>query len=247
MNADLPPGLRSLWDRLDHPEPAPKPGLSLSRIVQAAVEAADAEGLDAVSMAKIAERLSYTPMSLYRYVNSKNELLMMMLDAVAAVPADLDEPCQDWRTGLERWCRAQWQMLRAHAWIVHLPITGPPITPNQLAWTERALAALHATGLTEADKAEIVLLIATYIHATARLAAELGQTARGESIAAYSTLLGELVDGRRFPALRAAIDAGAYAYPGDTPPEERRLDYRFGLARILDGVQALIHTRTPAS
>ncbi|AQZ63311.1 Transcriptional regulator, TetR family [[Actinomadura] parvosata subsp. kistnae] len=240
MNADLPPGLRSLWDLLDHPEPAPRPGLSLARIVQAAVEAADADGLDAVSMAKIAERLGYTPMSLYRYVNSKNELLLMMLDAVAAVPADLEEPCPDWRTGLERWCDAHWRMLRAHSWIVHLPVTGPPITPNQLAWTDRALAALHPTGLAEADKVQIVLLIATYLQATARLAAELGQSARGESIAAYSTLLGELVDGRRLPALRAAIDAGAYAYPGDMLPEERGLDYRFGLARILDGVQALI-------
>ncbi|NRQ38178.1 TetR/AcrR family transcriptional regulator [Nonomuraea sp. NN258] len=244
MNADLPPGLRGLWSRLDQPEPARKAGLSLSRIVQAAVDAADTEGLDAVSMAKIADRLGYTPMSLYRYVNSKNELLLMMLDAVAAVPADLDEPCADWRTGLERWCEAQWRMLRAHAWIVHLPITGPPITPNQLTWSERALAALRDTGLTEADKAGVVLLIATYIHATARLAAEVGQAAGGESIAAYSTLLGELVDGRRFPALRTAIDAGAYAYPGDTPPAERRLDYRFGLDRILDGVQALIDAST---
>ncbi|GAA3665096.1 TetR/AcrR family transcriptional regulator [Nonomuraea antimicrobica] len=247
MNGDLPPGLRSLWDRFDHPEPTPRPGLSASRIVQAAVEAADAEGLDAVSMAKIAERLGYTPMSLYRYVKSKNELLLMMLDAVAALPAELDEPGDDWRMGLERWCRAQWEMLRAHAWIVHLPITGPPITPNQLAWTERALAALAGTGLTEADKVGVVLLIANYMHATARLAAELGQTARAESIAAYSALLGHLVDARRFPALRTAIDAGAYAYPSDMPQQERRLDYRFGLARILDGVQALIHACAPAS
>jgi hypothetical protein len=74
----------------------------------------------------------------------------------------------------------------------------------------------------------------------ARLSADLGPAASGESIAAYSDLLGGLVDGRRFPALRAAIDAGAYDYPAGTPAQERRLDYRFGLARILDGVAALI-------
>ncbi|MEV0587285.1 TetR/AcrR family transcriptional regulator [Nonomuraea sp. NPDC050310] len=247
MNGDLPPGLRSLWERLDRPEPEPRPGLSQARIVAAAVEAADAEGLEAVSMAKLADRLGYTPMSLYRYVKSKNELLLMMLDAVAAVPAELGEPAGDWRTGLERWSAAQWRMLRAHAWIVHLPITGPPVTPNQLAWTEHALAALRGTGLAEADKVEVVLLVANYLHATARLAAEVGQAARDESVAAYSTLLARLVDARRFPALRAAIDAGAYAYPAELPPEERRLDYGFGLARILDGVEALIQERGAAT
>lgn len=63
-------------------------------------------------------------------------------------------------------------MLRAHAWIVHLPITGPPVTPNQLAWTDRALAVLGGTGLGARDKAGVVLLVATYMHATASPAHE---------------------------------------------------------------------------
>lgn len=99
-------------------------------------------------------------MSLYKHVKNKNDMLLVMLDSVAAVPAELDEPGDDWRLGLQRWCRAQWVMLRAHSWIVHLPVTGPPITPNQLAWTDRALRTLHGTGLTEADKAGVVLLVA---------------------------------------------------------------------------------------
>ena len=240
MNDKLPAGLDQLWKRLDEPAPEPRPGLSLSRIVGAAVEVADAGGLDAVSMARIAQRLGFTTMSLYKHVKSKNELLLLMLDSVAAVPPGLDEPGDDWRLGLERWCRAQWVMLRAHAWIVHLPVTGPPITPNQLAWTDRALRALRGTGLTEADKAGVVLLVANYMLTTARLSTELGPTASGESVAAYSALLGGLVDARRFPALRAAIDAGAFDYPSDATEEERQFDYSFGLDRILDGVDALI-------
>ncbi|WP_336211588.1 TetR/AcrR family transcriptional regulator [Nonomuraea sp. LPB2021202275-12-8] len=240
MDDDLPPGLGLLWGRLDHPVPEPKAGLSLDRIAQAAVELADAGGLEAVSMARVAERLGFTTMSLYRHVKSKHELLLLMLDSVAAVPAELDEPCDDWRLGLQRWCRAQWEMLRAHTWIVHLPITGPPLTPSQLAWTDRALAALHGTGLSEGDKAGVVLLVANYMHTTARLSADLGPAASSESVAAYSTLLGSLVDGRRFPALRTAVDAGAFDYPPGTPAEERGFDYAFGLARILDGVECLI-------
>ncbi|SDK32448.1 TetR/AcrR family transcriptional regulator [Nonomuraea jiangxiensis] len=237
----LPPGLGLLWERLGGPVREPKVGLSVDRIARAAVELADEGGLDAVSMARVAERLGFTTMSLYRHVKNKNELLLLMLDSVTAVPAELDEPCDGWRAGLERWSRAQWAMLRAHAWIVHLPIAGPPITPNQLAWTDRALAALRGTGLSEADKAGVALLVATYLLSTARLGADLGPAASGESVAAYSALLGALVDARRFPALRTAVDAGAFDYPADTPEEERDLGYRFGLDRILDGVQVLIN------
>ncbi|MFB4283080.1 TetR/AcrR family transcriptional regulator [Nonomuraea sp. MTCD27] len=235
----------NLWERLAKPAPEPKTGLSLGRIARAAVELADAGGLDAVSMARVAERLGFTTMSLYRHVKNKNELLLLMLDSVAAVPAALDEPCAGWRPGLRRWCGAQWEMLRAHSWIVQLPITGPPVTPNQLAWTDRALAALAGTGLDERAKAGVVLLIATYMHATARLSADLGSAASGAAIAGHSALLGSLVDARRLPALRAAVEAGAFDYPQDMPEEERRLDYEFGLDRILDGVEVMIETGRP--
>ncbi|WP_326640094.1 TetR/AcrR family transcriptional regulator [Nonomuraea fuscirosea] len=237
-----------LWERLERPEPEPKIGLSLPRIARAAVELADEGGLEAVSMARVAARLGFTTMSLYRHVKNKDELLLLMLDSVAGVPASLDEPGNDWRDGLRRWCRAQWEMLRTHAWIVHLPITGPPATPNQLAWTDRALAVLGGTGpggtgLDERDKAGVVLLVATYMHATARLGADLGSAASSASIAAHSALLGSRVDARKLPALRAAVDAGAFDYPAGVPEDERRLGYEFGLERILDGVEALINAR----
>ncbi|MEU8636331.1 TetR/AcrR family transcriptional regulator [Amycolatopsis sp. NPDC048633] len=241
MNDKLPAGLELLWGRGDEPEP--KPGLSVPAIVRTAVELADTEGLGAVSMARIAERLGFTTMSLYRHVKSKNDVLLLMLDSVAAVPAELDEPGDDWRLGLQRWCRAQWVMLRAHSWVVHLPVTGPPVTPNQLTWTDRALRALRGTGLTEQDKAGVVLLVANYLLSTARLSTDLGPAASGESVAAYSALLGGLADAQRFPALRTAIDAGAFDYPADTPEADRQLGYTFGLDRILDGVEVLVRQR----
>ncbi|MEV0390410.1 TetR/AcrR family transcriptional regulator [Nonomuraea sp. NPDC050643] len=240
MSDTLPPGLGALWARYGEAAPEPRQGLSLPAIARAAVELADAGGLEAVSMARVAERLGYTTMSLYRHVKSKQEVLLLMLDAVAPVPPELGEPCPDWRAGLERWCRAQWEMLRAHTWIVHLPTSGPPITPSQLEWTDRGLAALRGTGLSESDKVGVILLVASYMLNAARMSAELGQAASDESITAYTSLLGDLVDERRFPALRTALDAGAFGYPEETAEEERRFDYSFGLARILDGVAVLI-------
>lgn len=78
---------------------------------------------------------------------------------------------------------------------------------------------------------------------TARLSTDLGPAASGDAVAAYSTLLSGLVDAQRFPALRKAIDAGAFDYPSDATEEERQFDYSFGLDRILDGVEALIRRR----
>lgn len=243
MSEHRPAGIERLWARLEHPPSEPRQGLTLPRIARAAVELADTGGLEAVSMAKIAQRLGFTPMALYRHVRNKDELLLLMLDSVSAVPAELDEPCDDWRLGLQRWCRAQWTMLRAHEWIPHLPVTGPPITPNQLAWSDRALQVLAGTALTERDKAGVALLVASHLLTTARMSSDLGSAASGESVAAHSALLGELVAAERYPALRRSIDAGAFDYPAHTPEEERRLDYAFGLDRILDGVAALVRRR----
>ncbi|SDY80985.1 regulatory protein, tetR family [Amycolatopsis xylanica] len=231
-----------LWDQTD--PPAPKQRLSVSHIVRTAVELADADGLEAVSMAKIAERLGFTAMSLYRHVKSKDDLLLLMLDWVAAVPPALDEPHADWRAGLRFWCQEQWELLRAHPWIVHIPITGPPVTPNHLTWTDRALGMLGETRLSERDKVGVVLLLASYLHTTARFTAERGPTTQAARVP-YSALLGDLVEADRFPALRAAVDAGAFDYASSKDKAEREFDYSFGLARILDGVEALIAQRSP--
>jgi len=242
MNAKAPTALDLLWGAGASARET-RQGLTPARIVAAAVELADEGGLEAVSMARIAERLGFTTMSLYRHVQGKEEILLLMLDSVAAVPAELDEPLDDWRAGLRRWCHAQWTMLRAHDWIVHVPISGAPVTPNQLTWTDRALATLAGTGLAESEKVGVVLLVATYLHNSARLSAGLGNAASSESVAAYSALLGRLADADRFPALRRAVDAGAYDYPADATAEDRRLGYEFGLDRILDGVATLIGDR----
>ena len=82
----LPPGLDLLWGRRERGKRGPRAGLSADAIVAAAVRVADAEGLEAVSMARVAKELGFTTMSLYRHVSGKDELLQMMWDASAQVP-----------------------------------------------------------------------------------------------------------------------------------------------------------------
>src|SRR5688572_28933845 len=98
---DIPRSLRVLWKRADRRRRPPE-ALSLERIVRAAVEIADLEGLPALSMAHIARRLGCATMSLYRHVANKEELQVFMTDAAPGRPPVIDD-AQDWRRGLERW------------------------------------------------------------------------------------------------------------------------------------------------
>src|SRR5579859_8267137 len=77
----LPAEVAAAWGVRERPHKGPKPALTLARIVDAAVGLADAEGLDAVSMARVATALGAAPMSLYRHVSAKEELRRLMVDA----------------------------------------------------------------------------------------------------------------------------------------------------------------------
>ncbi|WP_037052492.1 TetR/AcrR family transcriptional regulator [Pseudonocardia halophobica] len=217
-------------------------GLSLARIVAAAVEIADAQGLDAVSMSRVAKTLGFTPMSLYRHVGSKEELLLHMQDvAVGPPPAELDPaPDAGWRECVERWAWATVHRMRAHPWILKtVPMLGPPATPNQLTWLEYGLRALRATPLAEPEKLYVILMLNA--HTFGDLTFHEAETANTPE-AAYETLFTRFLDPARFPALLEAFAKGAFA-EGPDPAEDRDAQFRFGLDRILDGVARLIGDR----
>src|SRR6266702_8392756 len=106
----LPPGLDLLWGRRGRGQRGPKPGLSVDAIVAAAIRIADAEGLEAVSMAHVADQLGFTTMSLYRHVSSKEELLQLMWNASAQGAEELALSGDNWRDRLRMWAMVQRQM-----------------------------------------------------------------------------------------------------------------------------------------
>ena len=231
---ELPPGLDRLWA----PEPA-KPrrgGLSLDKVVAAAVEIADAEGLDAVSMARVAGALGFTTMSLYRHVRSKEELLVLMMDRVMTLPPAA--PYEGWRAGLEGWAWDLMRLVRAHPWVLYVRISPPPATPSSVTLMERGLAPLAETPLAEDQKAQLILTLNGYVFWQARLETELapgsGDPAT-DPLVAYVTVMRTLVDDR-WPAVKRAVDAGIFEDEEDT----RDADFEFGLARILDGVEMML-------
>ena len=102
----IDPAVALAWGRSDSARRGPKPSLSLEEIVATAVRIADEEGLEAVSMARVAKALGFTTMSLYRYVPSKADLLTHMQDAaLGPLPEDRVRDV-DWRAGLTEWTRS---------------------------------------------------------------------------------------------------------------------------------------------
>jgi AcrR family transcriptional regulator len=240
----LPASIRTAWGLRGRPGKGPRPVLSLERIVEAAVKIADAEGLAAVSMQRVAADLGASTMSLYRYVTAKDELVQLMVDAAYGPPPDA-VPGEGWRPGLSRWAWAELAALRRHPWVLRVPISGPPVTPNQIAWLERGLRCLRGTPLSETQKLSVILLLSSYVRSYATLTADIdatflaGSPSPQEAMSAYGRLLAGLTDPERFAALHAVIDAGVFDAPDDPDGE-----FVFGLERILDGIAAL--TNPPA-
>jgi len=237
----VPSGIAAAWGRRPRPRKGPKPELTLERIVAAAVNVAATDGLDAVSMARVAGDLGASAMSLYRYVAAKDELLALMVDAVYGQPPDAPGEGENWRDGLHRWAWAEHSGLSDHPWVLRIPIVGAPTLPNELAWFERGLACLADTGLSEADKASVVLLISNFVRSDLTLftavhrAFEASGISPQQGMTAYGNLILELTEPEDFPHVRRLIAAGVFEQ--DDPPN---YEFIFGLERVLDGVAVLI-------
>ncbi|MGI5126132.1 TetR/AcrR family transcriptional regulator [Pseudonocardia sp. CA-107938] len=243
----LPQSVEIAWGLRDRPTKGPKPGLSVDRIVEAAVRIAAAEGLAAVSMGRVAKELGVGTMSLYRHVGAKDELLVLMMEAAYDAQPPAPVPEEDWRAGLTRWAEQLFEVSTANAWALRMPIAGPPATPNQLAWMEAALAVLAGTGLSPGRQVEVVMLLAGFVRTEATTTSDIAaaQAAAGssdeEAMAAYGQLMAKLVTPQRFPHVAAVFAAGV-AEEEDSP--QQRFD--FGLTVLLDGIAALI-SRCPGT
>jgi AcrR family transcriptional regulator len=241
----LPASLLAAWGKRDRAPRGPKPGLTLTRIVDAAVNVAAAEGLGAVSMSRVAAELGTAPMSLYRYVGAKDELLELMIDVAVGPPPEIDDSA-GWRAGLSRWALAVRAALRRHPWVVHIQLHGPPITPNQIGWLEAALRCLRASNLEEGEKLAAVLLISGLTWRESTLAVDIENAQASDSkwvqvAINYGATLAGLLDADRHPHVSAMVASGIFEEPGDPDYE-----FVFGLERILDGIDALISSRAAA-
>lgn len=234
----LPHAIALTWGVAESPQRGPKREMSLERIVDAAIEIADAEGLSAVSMARVASSLGYTTMSLYRYVTSKDDLLMLMQDAAADVETPPERERADWRDELREWALMSLGVLRAHPWMLDIPISGPPMTPNNLRMADAGVRAMRATRLDAPEKLAVILLVSSYTRSAGIIERDIARSGYAdvppEAAAALTAALSSLVTPERFPHLHPIVASGVYSGQDDFD------DVAFGLERLLDGIQVYL-------
>ncbi|GAA1442211.1 TetR/AcrR family transcriptional regulator [Nocardiopsis tropica] len=248
---ELPREVALAWGIDGGPRRGRRPRLDLDGITAAAITLADAEGLAAVSMNRVAAHLGVSPMSLYRYVESKDELVQLMADAALGRPDIPDPLTGDWRTDLAAWATGASACYRRHPWVTEVPISRLPVLPCNLAWTDYALRVLANTPLTFQDRLSVIALLSGHARNEAATSVQLaqGRTGSGEEGGdagdAYARTLDAVVGAERFPALRAVVDEHLLvpAPPGEGDAATTEEVFLFGLERILDGIAVLVERR----
>ncbi|MFF0495334.1 TetR/AcrR family transcriptional regulator [Nocardia aobensis] len=226
-----------LWGTSQRPRRGPKPSLSLERIVTEAIALADAEGMAAVSMQRLAERLGCAKMALYRYVPGKAELTALMLDYGMGEPPRVtvaDSDPEPWREALRQWAHTLYERYRDHPWTVDLTVGPRPMGPNELGWMEASLAPLAGTGLRGSERLDTVVLLNGHLRSLVQQTTGRGPEEAESDIARQ---VGEVLAAHadRYPEVVAAF--------ADTSPDGRNAALNYGIERILDGVAALIARR----
>jgi AcrR family transcriptional regulator len=217
--------------------------LTRERIVLAALATADAEGLTALSMRRVASTLDNSTMSLYRHVRNKDQLLLLMADRVF-MEYPLPAAGPDWRSSLEALCRLQWRAYHRHPWVAHyVSMTRPQLIPRAMAHTERAMSVLKAAGLDVNDRLHAAVMLANYVRGTAvslepeALAEQDTGMTNDEWMNTQNDVMAKIIASGQFPAFAEMATDGEVQLTLDSL-------FEFGLARLLDGLAVLIEQRT---
>ena len=222
---------------------AAKQSLNRERVLRAAIAIADVEGLDAVSMRRVATDLGVGPMSLYRHVSNKDELVVQMADVVFGEP-ELPVPGPaGWRAKLELISREQWALCGRHPWLPRaVSFTRPLFVPNMMAHTEWTLHALDGLGLSMVARLQEAISLHSLVVTVGRSMADEVEVEQetGMTLARWyaqqRARSGELFAGGRFPLLAKLHE--------DTVPDLDEL-FEYSLARHLDGFAVMVEGRVP--
>lgn len=208
-------------------------------LVRAAIDLADAEGLAALSMRRLATELGTPTMSLYRHVRDKEQLIELMIDEACAEDVYPDPPPQGWRARLEALARLEWAGYRRHPWLAQvLSFTRPAYARNAVARSEWALASLDGLGLDANTMLHVSVTVSAYVNGIAiNLEPEAGAErdtglTDEEWLETRQAAITELITSGRFPYLAHVLTQPGLDYDLDTLME-------FGLTRLLDGLDVM--------
>ncbi|MBB4943637.1 AcrR family transcriptional regulator [Streptosporangium album] len=233
--------------------PGPRPGLSVDVIVDAAIAVADEQGMAALSMRAVGERLGRTGMALYTYVPSKSELVDLMHDRVLAELPTGYGPAEGWRAAVTSWAWDTWAFYLRHPWVLQVSQARPALGPNEYVMLETVLGILRETGLGAGVLRRVVGTLFHFVRGSAQTVAETRQAPAATGVSdeewwhARSALLKEVAPdfAERFPTVAWLESEGTPRLTDereDVPHLEREAKETFGvgLAVLLDGIEAAV-------
>ncbi|AGZ45599.1 TetR/AcrR family transcriptional regulator [Actinoplanes friuliensis] len=218
------------------------PRLTVDAVVVAGLAIADAEGLEAASMARVAARLEVATMTLYTYVPSRAYLVELMVDEVLAgrrLPGPGDARPSGWREQIQLYADRTITMYREHPWLTEVSRVRPPLGPGMLRESEYVLSTLGGVPVERRNTAAVTITM--FVTAAARQEGENAQLRRtdGQSNDAWWSERGQLwedwFDVEQHPAMTELWNAGGF----DRGPDQQAVDaFAYGLRLLLDGIEA---------
>jgi AcrR family transcriptional regulator len=231
-----------VWARPERPARGRARGLDRQQVVRAAITIADREGVDALTMRRVAQELGAGTMSLYWYVRSKDELVELMRDEVAG-ELTLQEASGDWRSDLATIARDTRRMFLRHPWLASVAWGTPPLGPNSLRQDELTAAAISGLGVDLRTQAAIGATVYFFVvgFVQRELAQEQVQRRTGVTIEEWRASVAPYVEQQlasgRYPNLQRAITAGGEM--------DNDATFEFVLNFILDAVAARLADAAP--
>jgi len=222
------------------PERPPRPrAVNRAEIVAAAIDLADADGLEALSLRKVAARLGIHVTSLYWYIDTKDDLLDLMGDALMGRQAHQPSPRAPWRDLLAELARSTYRVYREHPWLAQVQgRPGSMIGPDHLRHFEQSLACIADLNLDHESAVTVLVTLDDFVigHALQRVA-------RNQDDA---RLYGEQEQQARAAYMRDALDSGRYPHLADYRDDLGILipdRFEAGLAIVLAGIAAYLDAR----
>ncbi|MFD5383673.1 TetR/AcrR family transcriptional regulator [Streptomyces sp. NPDC021218] len=223
----------NIWMRPERTAVGRKPTYSRAQITQAAVRIADAEGLEAATMRRIAAEIGTGAMSLYRYVPSRDDLIELMADHLMGEIDITGMPSGDWRADLTRYANGLRAMWLRHPWVATVHRSLPGFGPNQLLLIERVMGALDAHVSID-ENLRLMALLNSHIEGAVREEISMAEEVRRSGLSASEWMA------RSSPRIHQLVNSGKYPIftkivtESHQPHLNRDDQFRNGLEHLLD-------------
>ncbi|MFD6424414.1 TetR/AcrR family transcriptional regulator [Streptomyces sp. NPDC060198] len=245
--ATVPPAVRSsVWlvgrpaSRTRRSEGSPA-GLDRDRITAATVRLLDAEGLARFSMRRLAAELDVTAMSLYWYVDTKDDLLELALDSVYG---EIAAPPEDavWTERLRELAGAYRALLVRHVWASSLAGSFLNIGPHSVLFTRAVQDVIRATGLPLHQRTGALSAVFQFVYGFGTIEGDLRRRSAAAGVSQDEYFQQAMTAYRSEPSLKPVIDVSQDlmdARGGDTVEEMRERDFTFALDLLIAGIEAM--------